>query len=73
MYLKDVRPFVSGADLARNRNDVVYSSRLQSVATDVLENSNFFTGFSMTVGGNAVSSYQFNLGFIPELTSITYN
>lgn len=73
LYLKDVRPFVSGADLARNRNDVVYASRLQSVATDVLENSNFFTGFSMTVGGNAVSSYQFNLGFIPELISITYN
>ena len=73
LYLKDIRPFVSGADLARNRNDVLYAARLQSVATDVLDNSNFFTSLSMTVNGNSVSSYQFNLGFVPKLVSITYN
>ena len=73
LYLKDIRPFVSGADLARNRNNVLYAARLQSVATDVLDNSNFFTSLSMTVNGNSVSSYQFNLGFVPKLVSITYN
>lgn len=74
LYLSSVRPYISGADLARNRNDILYEARLQSVATDVLENSNFFTGFSITVNGNSVSSYQFDLGNIPNLvTPITYN
>lgn len=74
LYLSGVRPYISGADLARNRNDILYEARLQSVATDVLENSNFFTGFSITVNGNSVSSYQFDLGNIPNLvTPITYN
>lgn len=74
LYLSSVRPYISGADLARNRNDILYEARLQSVATDVLENSNFFTGFSITVNGNSVSSYQFDLGNIPSLvTPITYN
>ena len=74
LYLSIVRPYISGADLARNRNDILYEARLQSVATDVLENSNFFTGFAITVNGNSVSSYQFDLGNIPNLvTPITYN
>lgn len=74
LYLSSVRPYISGADLARNRNDILYEARLQSVATDVLENSNFFTGFAITVNGNSVSSYQFDLGNIPNLvTPITYN
>jgi uncharacterized phage protein gp47/JayE len=72
-YLYGVRPFISGADLSRNRNDILYEARLQSVATDVLENSNFFTGFQMLVNGNSVSSYQFDLGSIPFLQSVTYN
>lgn len=72
-YLKDVRPYVSGADLARNRNDILYAARIQSVATDVLESANFFTGFVMQVDGVTQSSYQFTLGNIPYLRDITFN
>jgi uncharacterized phage protein gp47/JayE len=71
-YLYDVRPYVAGADLPRNKNDVLYSARLQSVATDVLESSNFFTGFSMFVDGVGVISSTFSLGNIPYLRNVTY-
>jgi uncharacterized phage protein gp47/JayE len=71
-YLKTVRPYVAGGDLARNKNDVLYSGRVQSIATDVLESSNFFTDFIMQVNGVTVSNYEFNLGFIPYLRNLTF-
>ena len=71
-YLRDIRPYIAGADLPRSKNDILYSGRLQSVVTDVLSSSNFFTGFIMKVDGNVVSSYEFELGFIPYLRDVTY-
>lgn len=72
-HLYDIRPYIAGADLARNRNDILYSQRLSSVATDVLESANFFTGFVMQVDGVTENSYQFTLGNIPYLRNITFN
>lgn len=72
-HLYDIRPYISGADLARNRNDILYSQRLSSVATDVLESANFFTGFVMQVDGVTENSYQFTLGNIPYLRNISFN
>ncbi len=72
-YIYGVRPYISSADLARNKNDILYQARLQSVATDVLENGNFFTNFQMNVDGNLVSSYLFELGNIPFINSVTYS
>lgn len=71
-YLRDIRPYISGADLPRSKNDILYSGRLQSVVTDVLSSSNFFTGFVMKVDGVVVNSYEFELGFIPYLRDVTY-
>ncbi len=72
-YLSDIRPYIAGADLPRSKNDILYEARLQSVATDVLESSNFFTNFVMNVDGNSVSSYQFELGAVPILNNVTFN
>lgn len=72
-YLYDVRPYISGADLPRDKNDVLYESRLQNVLTGVLSASNFFTGFEMRVDGNIETSYTFALDNIPFLNSVTYN
>lgn len=72
-HLYSIRPYVSGADLARNRNDILYSQRLSSVATDVLDGANFFTGFIMQVDGVTENNYQFSLGNIPYLRNITFN
>lgn len=72
-YLYDVRPYISGADLPRDKNDILYESRLQNVLTGVLSASNFFTGFEMRVDGNIETSYTFALDNIPFLNSVTYN
>lgn len=71
-YLRSVRPYIAGADLARNRNDVLYNQRLSSVATDVLDSGNYFTDFVMQVDGVTENSYQFTLGNIPYLRNITF-
>lgn len=71
-YLLDVRPYIAGADLPRTKNDILYSGRVQSVVTDVLDSSNFFIGFVMQVNGVTVNSFEFDLGFIPYLRNITY-
>lgn len=69
-YLYEVRPYIAGADLPRDKNDILYSGRLQSIVTDVLESSNFFTDFKMEVNGVESLSYEFNLGFIPYLRNV---
>lgn len=72
-FIYDVRPYIAGADLARNKNNILYEVRLQSEASDVLESSNSFTGFTMLVNGVASTSYQFDLGNIPFLNNVTFN
>lgn len=72
-FLKTVRPYISGADLARNKNDVLYSARLQSVVTDVLDASNFFTSFEMRVNGVLLNSFQFGGANIPYLRNLIFS
>ena len=71
-YLYNLRPYVAGADLPRNKNNVFYEARLQGAVSDALSSSNFFTNFASTVNGNIVSSYQFNLGNIPYLQTLNF-
>ena len=68
----DVRPFLSGADLRRNKNDILYSGKVQSIVTDVLSNGNFFNFLEVSVDGNVIVSYEFTLGNIPYLRNLTY-
>jgi len=44
-FLFDVRPFIAGADLLRDKNDILTSVKVQSVITDTIGNGNTFTGF----------------------------
>lgn len=71
-FLYDVRPFISGADLRRNKNDILYSGKVQSVVTESLVNGNFFNSLELSVDGNIVTSYEFTLGKIPSLLAINY-
>ncbi len=71
-FLYNVRPFISGADLLRNKNDVLYSGKVQSVVTDSLINGNFFNILDLYVDGTAQVSYEFTLGNIPYLRTINY-
>lgn len=72
-FLRNVRPFIDGADLLRNKNDFLYSGRLQSVVTDVLDPDNFFQSFTMAVNGVPVNTTQFSLGNIPYLRDLIFN
>lgn len=73
LFLDDIRPFIAGGDLARNKNDILYSARLQAVVTDVISNSNFFDAFVMSVDGNIETSFTFDLGNIPYLRNVIFN
>ena len=71
-YLKTVRPFVAGADLSRNKNDILYMAKLQAIVTDVIESSNYFTSFDMFVNGVSQSSYLFSKENIPYLRNLNF-
>ena len=72
-YLKEVRPFVAGGDLARNKNDILYSARVQSVVTDVISSSNFFLDFNIFVNGIQQNTYLFSKDNIPYLRNLIFN
>ena len=71
-YLETIRPFVYGADLTRNRNDVLYLARVQSVATDTIESSNFFEKLEVFVNGVSQNSFKFSRENIPYLRDLIF-
>jgi uncharacterized phage protein gp47/JayE len=72
-YLKDIRPFVAGGDLARNKNDILYASRIQSTVTDILDASNSFNNLIVLVDGVQQNSYLFSRENIPYLRNLTFS
>lgn len=72
-HLTEIRPFVAGGDLARNKNDILYSAKIQSVVTDVIDSSNFFLDFIVAVNGVTQNSYVFNKENIPYLRNLVFN
>lgn len=72
-FLYGIRPYVDGADLLRNKNDILYSGNVQGVVTDTLKNGNFFNVLELKVDGNIIISYEFELGNIPYLRNLTIN
>ncbi len=71
--LYKIRPFISGADLQRNKNDILYYGKVQSVVTESLVNGNFFNQLKVYVEGNEEVSYEFTLGNIPYLNNLTFS
>ncbi len=71
--LYKVRPFIAGADLLRNKNDILYYGKMQSSVTESLTNGNFFNNLEMFVDGNAEVSYEFNLGNVPYLRNLIFS
>lgn len=72
-FIYGVRPYVDGADLLRNKNDILYTGKVQGVITDSLVNGNFFNVLDLKVDGNSVTSYEFGLGNIPYLRNLSIN
>lgn len=72
-YLYAIRPYIAGADLPRDQNNVLTAVRLQSVVNDTIGNSNTFLAFTMSVNGVPVNIFTFSLANIPYLRNVTYN
>jgi uncharacterized phage protein gp47/JayE len=72
-YLYDVRPYIAGCDLPRDKNDVLTSVKLQGVVTDTIGNANTFLSFAMSVDGVPLSTYTFTLAGVPWLRNVTFS
>lgn len=72
-YIDKVRPFIQGADLDRNKNDILSSGQLQGVALDNISKSNYFNDFTMYVDGNIETQFKFSRANIPVLQEIIYS
>lgn len=66
-----IRPFVDSADIASDRNDTIDQNKVISAILNNQPGSSF-GAISITVSGTPVTSYQFILGFIPNLNSVSY-
>ena len=72
-YLESIRPYVAGADLARNKSDILFSAKLQTVVTDVLGAANFFSDFTVFVNGVNQLNFSFSRENIPYLRNLIFN
>tara|TARA_B100000953_G_scaffold297883_1_gene293561 strand:- start:301 stop:1479 length:1179 start_codon:yes stop_codon:yes gene_type:complete len=72
-YIKTVRPFLDGADLFRNKNDILTTSKLQGVVSNVIGTNNYFQGMTMSVNDGSFSSYLFQRDEIPFLNEINFS
>lgn len=72
LFLQEIRPFIDGADLLRNKNDILYDGRLQGVVSDSLGSGNFFTDIKTYVDGQEVASFKFALSNIPYFRNVNY-
>lgn len=70
--LYDIRPFVGGADLITNKNDILTIGQIIAAVITVLSGTGIvYTTLTMTVNNVEVSEYQFLLGNYPYLRYIT--
>jgi len=71
-FLYNVRPFIAGADLLRDKNDVLTSVKAQSIVSDTVGNANSFNDFQLYVDGVLTNSFTFSGGDIPYLRNVSY-
>lgn len=72
-YLFDVRPFIAGAEVLADKNDILTLGKLQQTIQAAIGTSNYFTSISVDVGGSPLSSsYTFNNGNIPKLNDLIF-
>lgn len=71
--INDVRPFVAGADLVANRNDVLSITAIITTIQNALSGNQSFSGVTVTIDGNPLTtSTQFFNGDIPFLQTLNF-
>ena len=72
-FLADVRPFVAGADVLINKNDIISVNRLIVAVQNAILTENLFNTLTFDVNGSpGGASFQFLNGDIPFLGTITF-
>jgi hypothetical protein len=69
--LTTVRPFIAGADVLANKNDIFSMNSAISIILQANPSSQF-TSVELKVNSAVVNSYTFSGGYIPYLNSVTY-
>lgn len=69
--LSEVRPFIAGADVLENKNDIFDVNRIISIILSVKPGA-VFTSVDLQIDSFSVSTFTFENGDIPYLNSITY-
>jgi uncharacterized phage protein gp47/JayE len=67
----DIRPFIAGIDAVADRNDTLSTFGIGSVVVATVGGV-VISSITMTVGGTPYTSYNFDNGEIPYLTTVTY-
>lgn len=68
--IDDVRPFVAGADILSERNDIISKNKIIAAIYSANPGSTF-GNITLKVAGVSVTSYQFLNGDIPHLNTLT--
>lgn len=71
-YLRNIRPFIDGGMLLREKNDVLNVARLTNAVGDSIDIDNYFLDLKMFVDGAPYDFYTFGLGRIPKLNGVNY-
>lgn len=72
-YLTDIRPYIAGGQLSRDKNDILNIAKLQGVVRDTIDNTNYFLDFKMFVDGTEENNFIFSGSNIPYLRNIIYS
>lgn len=71
-YLFNIRPFVDGADNPNdNQKSILYEADIYGIVRDVLGNSATFESLIVKVATVQISRYEFTLGNIPYINTVT--
>ena len=65
-YLHDIRPFIDGGQLLRDKNDILNVSRPMNVVNEAIDVDNYFLDLKMWIDGSPYDIYTFGLGRIPN-------
>jgi len=71
-YLYNIRPFIAGGELLRDKNDILNIARLSTVISDSIGSDNYFLDLKMNIDGAPYNIYTFSLGRIPKLNTVVY-
>jgi len=71
-FLLDIRPFIDGADDPNNsQKDLLYENDVYGVVRGVLGSSAIFDSLIVNVDSNPINIYEFTLGNIPYINTVT--